>query len=462
MSLTFSDRGVTPGTTDFRTLVVAIVTVLALVIVGVGAWSMLQGPKLRDVQIDESALNQRAGAFVALRSDRAIDPVGIDQVRITPEAPFTLDDDGLSVRLTFEQPLLANTEYRVDISGVRPSGLGQEGSWSTTFTTGGFDFVFLRDLGDTTEIHRAVPGVAGSEVLYSAPGLISVTPVASILAAVREVDGQRRLELIDPSSGVAEQVVLPPGFEIVDLANASWGTTLVTIQNVTPPAVGSVFGALVLLDVLSDRTPEIVRGISGQPLSVRSVAVSPQSGEILVWQKNQELVRFNPLTEVVLPVGTASELWGFDSLGTQALYVDGLGTLSQDLATGELTRVPRGEFEGTSLRHQKFALAPNGLRLHRAQLPGLGDGNPYSIVTREDSDGIHTLVTGSLDTPGSIGNIALSPNGQFLLVEFNPEGSPLGYQGLTAEQIAQGTVVRVLDLQDNTVVGEFPGYGFVW
>ena len=462
MSLTFSDRGVTPGAKDFRSLVVVMVTVLTLVIVGVGAWSMLQGPKLRDVQIDESSLHRRSGAFVALRSDRAIDPVGIDQVRITPEAPFTLDDDGLSVRLTFEQPLLADTEYRVDVSGVRPSGLGQEGSWSTTFTTGGFDFVFLRELGDTTEIHRAVPGMAGSEVLYSAPGIVSVTPVASIVAVVREVGGERSLELIDPSTGVAERVVLPPGFEIVDLANASWGTTLVTIQNVTPPAIESVFGALVLLDVLSDRTPEIVRGISGQPLSVRSIAVSPQSGEILVWQKNQELVRFNPLTQVVLPVGTAAELWGFDSLGTQALYVDGLGTLSQDLATGELTRVPRGEFEGTSLRHQKFAIAPDGLRLHRAQLPGLGEGNPYSIVTREDSEGIHTLVTGSLDTPGSIGNIGLSPNGQFLLVEVNPEGSPLGYQGLTADEISQGTVVRVLDLQDNTVVGEYPGYGFVW
>jgi len=92
----------------------------------------------------------------------------------------------------------------------------------------------------------------------------------------------------------------------------------------------------------------------------------------------------------------------------------------------------------------------------------LGEGNPYSIVTREDSEGIHTLVTGSLDTPGSIGNIGLSPNGQFLLVEVNPEGSPLGYQGLTADEISQGTVVRVLDLQDNTVVGEYPGYGFVW
>jgi hypothetical protein len=71
-------------------------------------------------------------------------------------------------------------------------------------------------------------------------------------------------------------------------------------------------------------------------------------------------------------------------------------------------------------------------------------------------------VTGSLDRPGSVGNIGLSPNGQFLLVEFHPESSPLGYQGLSAQQIAEGTVIRVVDLRDNLVVGEFPGFGFVW
>ena len=164
MSLTFSDRGVSPGRTSFRTLVITLITLLSVVIVGVGAWSMLQGPQLRDVQSDEQSLHQRAGAFVALRSDRAIEPIDIDQVRITPDVPFALEDDGLSIRLTFDQPLLANTEYLVEVTGVTPAGLGQEGSWSTTFTTGGFDFVFLREVGDTREVHRAVPGAPGTDV----------------------------------------------------------------------------------------------------------------------------------------------------------------------------------------------------------------------------------------------------------------------------------------------------------
>ncbi|MFM1953036.1 MAG: hypothetical protein RL187_245 [Actinomycetota bacterium] len=462
MSLTFSDRGVSSSPTRFRRVVVTLLTALSLLIVAVGAWSMVQGPQLRDVQSDELSLHQRSGAFVLLRSDRAIEPISSDQVRITPAAPFSLEDDGLSIRLTFDEPLLANTEYLIEVDGVLPAGVGQPASWSAAINTGGFDFLFIRDAGDTREIHRAVPGAPGSEVLYRAQGIVAVTEVASVLAVVRQSADESWLELVDPATATAERIVLPPGFEVVDLADASWGTTLITVANITEGSAAPVFGALVLLDVLGDRTPTVVEGFGGDPLSVRSLAVSPLSGEILVWQKNQELVRFNPLTGVVLPVGTAGELWGFDALGTTALYVDGLGSVAQDLSTGELTRVPRGDFEGISVRHQKFTVTPSGLRVHRIQLPGPGAGDPYSIVTREDSDGAHTLVTGSLDTPGSIGDLGLSPNGQFLLVEVNPLSSPLGYQGLTAEEIETSTSIRVIDLLDNTVVGEFDGFGFVW
>ncbi len=462
MSLTFSDRGARRSETGFHRALAWLIGALSAIVLGVGGWSLVQGPQLRDIGVDESSLHQRAGAFVQLRADRAIRAVSEDQIRISPEAEYSLENDGVSLRLTFDEPLLADTTYTIGVSGVRPAGWGQEGSWSASFTTGGFDFLFLRDSADGVEVHRAKPGQVGSTVVYRASGITAVAPVASIIAALRE-DGQETwLELIDPDSGAAERVVLPPGYTLTDLANATWGTTLVAIGNVDDGSSSPAFGVLILVDVLSDRTPRVVEGISGSPLSVRSVAVSPQSGEILVWQKNQELVRFNPLTGIVLPVASASELWGFDSLGEQALFVDGLGTLAQNLSSGELTRVPRGELEGTSLRHQKFVMAPDGLRVHRAQLPGLGDGDPYSLVTREDAEGVHRFVTGSLDTPASIGDIGLSANGQFLLVEYHPESSPLGYQGLTGEQIARGTVIRVIDLGDDTLVGEFPGYGFVW
>jgi hypothetical protein len=459
---TFTDRGVASSGKTFRRSLVAVVTVLSVMVAGLGVWSVSQGPTLRDIVWDGSSLHKRAGGFITLRLDRAIEPVEAGQVRVSPDVPFSAESEGVILRVTFLEPLLANTEYQVEVVGLRPSGVGREASWSTRFQTSGFDFLFLRDAGDAIEVHRAQPGQRGSELLYRASGITSVVRVASVLAVIREGDGERWLELVDPISGLAERVVLPPGFDLIRLANATWGTTLVAVANLTGSGSAPVFGALILVDVLSDRTPEVVAGISGNPLSVRSVAVSAQSGEILVLQKNQDLVRFNPLTGVVLPVGSASELWGFDAVGRHVLYVDAQGTLAYNLTSGEQIRVPRGEFDGVAVRHQKFVLTPNGLRLHRVALPGVGDGDPYMIVTREEEEGIHRLVTGSLSIPGSVGNIALSPNGQYLLVEFHPHSTPLGYQGLSVQQIAGGTVIRVLDVQQNTLLDEFPGYGFLW
>ena len=122
MSLTFSDRGVSPGETSFRTLAITLIALLSVVIVGVGAWGWLQGRLLRDDQSEDQSLHQRAGALVAVRSERAIEPIDIDQVRITPDVPFALEDDGLSIRLTFDQPLLEVRDKPHARRSCKPSG----------------------------------------------------------------------------------------------------------------------------------------------------------------------------------------------------------------------------------------------------------------------------------------------------------------------------------------------------
>ena len=42
------------------------------------------------------------------------------------------------------------------------------------------------------------------------------------------------------------------------------------------------------------------------------------------------------------------------------------------------------------------------------------------------------------------------------------ESLPFIVLGITLSIIAAGTVIRVVDLGKNTVVGEFPGFGFIW
>jgi hypothetical protein len=134
----------------------------------------------------------------------------------------------------------------------------------------------------------------------------------------------------------------------------------------------------------------------------------------------------------------------------------------QNLRTGELTRVPLGEVNGFTLSHEKTTVAPDGTTVQRAVLPGIDGGNPFMVVTRDDGSGVHQVLTGSLSSPESVGAIRLSPNGQYVLVEHNTVSTPLGYVGLSARQVAVGTVVRVIDVATNTVVDEFLGHSFIW
>lgn len=462
MNLISSRQERVPSERSFARALVGVLVVLSVLVLGAGAWSLIGGPQLRSVQADGDSLHQRPGASITLQSDRAINTISEEQVRITPEARFAVTSDDLAIRLTFPELLLADTNYEVEVRGVAPRGAGNISNWRFSFSTGSFSFLFLREKDGVVDVVQADPSSSHSTVLYSAPGIQSVVSVASIVAVVREDQGDRFLELVDPLSGSAERLVLPPGFEIGELANASWGTTVVATAAVPLPGGAPMRGGLVLIDVLSDRTPEVVSDFSGSPISVKAVAVSPSSGEIIIWKTNQELSSFNPLTGLLMPMGTASELWGFNSTGTQILYVDSLGSLAQDLFGAEMVRVPRGQLDGIPVRHQKFDVAPDGTRIHRVVLPGIQDGNPYIVVSLEIVDGVHTFLTGSLGVPGSIGDIALSPNGQYLLVEVNNLTTPLGYLGLSPEQVASNTIIRVMDVKAGVVVTEFQGHSFVW
>jgi hypothetical protein len=246
------------------------------------------------------------------------------------------------------------------------------------------------------------------------------------------------------------------------MARSSWGTTLVLTADVELRGRAGTFRALALLDTLGARTPEVVEGVDGNPLGVTKVAVSDVSGNIVVWLRNQSLVRFDPLTGIVVPLGTAAELWGFDALGESALYVDSLGTLARSLADGSENRIPAGQLEGFPVFHEFTVLGPDGTAFQRVVVPGVADGPPYTLVTQETSDAVHTRLIGSLQTPQSIGVIGLSPNGQYLVAEVNPAPSLTGFAGLGPEIIRRDTSLVIYDTRAQAIFAEIAGYTFTW
>ena len=433
MSLTFSDSGVSSSQQAFVRARAALFTVLGTAVVLVAGWSFLQGPQLRAVSSDGAGFHERASSTVVLRSDRAIDALTPADIAITPAADFSVEMDATTLSITFENPLLSDQTYDITVSDVTPRGWGRTTQWSAELRTGTVDFLYLRTSGSQVELVRASPHAAGETVLHQAPGIQGFAEVGAVIALLREGDTGLVLELLDPPSGQVERIALPPGFEPRYLAPEAWGTTLVLVADSEDERGELRADSVALIDVLGDRQPEIVAGLSGEPLSVRSVMVAPLTGDVVIWHKNQDLLRFDPLTGSVLPLGRAFEVWGFDAEGGSVVYVDGQGTLLYNLVTGDVTRVARGELEGVPVIHEKMSRTPAGINVHRVRLPGLSDKPPFFLVTREEAEGVHTRVTGSLESPESVGDLGLSANGEYALVEINPEPTFLGYPGLTEE-----------------------------
>lgn len=462
MSLTFSDPDSTSTSRTYRAGLLGTAIVLVLVIVGALSATLNDGPRLRSAVIDVDSAVQAPGVALTLRSDRALASLSPELIRITPEAPFSLERTDLDLRIVFDYPLLSSTTYRVSVDSVAPRGWGAQSVWETSFVTPATSFLYLRQAGVDDELVEYTLDGTGPQVLYRAPGIVSFTRVGVVYAVLRSHQGDTFLELVEPESGAVDRIPGTPGVSLVSMARSAWGTSLVvTVDSQSGPG-GGTMRALALIDTLGQRIPEIVTGADGRALGVLKVAVSEVSGNIVVWLRDQALVRFDPLTGIVVPLGAATELWGFDATGQSVIYVDSLGTMRKNLRTAEETRVVAGTLEGFPVSHELTVAAPNGTTFQRVLVPGIAEGPPFSVVTVDPGEGQHTRVLGSLQVPQSVGSLGLSPNGHFLIVEINDQSSVVGFAGLAPEVVRSGTRLVIYDTVAEVVYAEEPGYAFTW
>ena len=461
MSLTFSDRGTVSSARTFRVVVSAVMSVLLVTIGVAGFTTLTEGPRLRSSVIDVEAATRTPGTTLTLRSDRALDPLDPETVRVEPEALFSIEQTDLDVVITFTHPVQSNTTYTVSLDEVSPRGAGATTSWSTSFSTPAEDIVFIRSVGTDTELVRVDIDGSEPQVLYRAPGIAGFSPVGVVYAVHRVVGEESILELVDPVTGGVDRIALSPEDTVVSLASAPWGTSVVVTMD-TEVSGSQERSVVALLDTVGSRLPEVVLGVDGGPLRALKVAVSPITGHIVALLRDRSLVLYEPLTKVTIPLGSAVELWGFDATGERVVFVDSLGTLALSIREREELRIPAGRLEGFPVLHEVTTVSSEGLSYQRVVLPSLDGGPSFVLVTEADEEGVHTRLAGSTSVPGSIGALQLSPNGQYLAIETNPITSALGYAGLTTEERTRSTSLVILDLARDSVVFDAPGYAFAW
>ena len=96
--------------------------VLVLVGTGLGIASLLQGPRLSDVQVDAAQAIESSGSRVILTANQALAEIDPAQVSVEPAVPFTVDASGRGVGVRFTVPLDDSTTYTVRVADVVGAG----------------------------------------------------------------------------------------------------------------------------------------------------------------------------------------------------------------------------------------------------------------------------------------------------------------------------------------------------
>ncbi|WP_244632225.1 MULTISPECIES: hypothetical protein [unclassified Microbacterium] len=191
----------------------AVLGVLVLVGTGLGIASLLQGPRISDVQVDAAQAIESSGSRVILTANQALADIDPKQVTVDPAVPFTVDASGRGVGVRFTVPLDDATEYTIRVAGVSGAGGGPTTTLTTTFSTPassifllrrdveGKDKIFLTDLSG----EKAVPVYENDKIndfrATSTQLVVSVGDEDGSQLLVMDRDGKNQRELTLPGDG---------------------------------------------------------------------------------------------------------------------------------------------------------------------------------------------------------------------------------------------------------------------
>lgn len=106
----------------FLYTILAVVAVLVVVVGALGVVSLLQGPRVSQVQVDEAEAIQVSGSRVILTANQSLQEIDASQVTVEPEVPFTVDAAGRDIGIRFTVPLDDATKYTVKVADATGAG----------------------------------------------------------------------------------------------------------------------------------------------------------------------------------------------------------------------------------------------------------------------------------------------------------------------------------------------------
>lgn len=458
-----SDREATASPANRRRFVLTLVAVLGVLVVvgtGLGIASLLQGPRLSDVQVDAAQAIESSGSRVILTANQALAEIDPSQVSVEPAVPFTVDASGRGVGVRFTVPLDDSTTYTVRVSDVVGTGGGPSTTLTTSFETPASNiFLLRRDVEGKDKIFLTDLGGEQAVAVFEHDMINDFRATSTQLVVAVEEDDGSHLIVMD-RDGTNQRELPLPGDGNVGAIQVSERGGLVGYSYSDRELSDTEGRASVLVtqSLSGDDEPQIIE-VAGVEASVFVWQFVPDSAAVLFIDFDGALSLIDRSSDAgVQSLGLAATIQGI-SRGTYTAIVERLdgAVVELDLADGSEQPLPASDpdygaatsitpYPGGTLRHV-VARDEAGLPVGQA-------------VIRVDDDGTATPLVEVASTD-SILQACASPSGQYAAVVIAPDLANNPYDGMLLP-LPEAVETHLIDMDSGKEIVALTGFDASW
>ena len=444
----------------FALTLVAVLGVLVVAGTGLGIASLLQGPRISDVQVNAAQAIESSGSRVILTANQALADIDPAQVTVEPAVPFTVDASGRGVGVRFTVPLDDSTEYTIRVADAVGAGGGPKTTLTTSFTTPpsnifllrrdveGKDKIFLTDLSG----EKAVP-------VFEHDKINDFRATSTKLVVAVEEDEGSRLLVMDRDGKNPRELKLPgDGYVGAIQVSERGGLVGYSYSDKELSDTEGRASVLVTQSLTGDGAPQIIE-VAGAEASVFVWQFVPDSAAVLFIDFDGALSLVDRSTDAgVQALGLAATIQGI-SRGTYTAIVERLDGAVVELNLADGSEQPLAASDPDYGIASSITPFPGGTLRHVVARDD--EGLPIGqVVVRVDDDGAATplVEVGSTD---SILQACASPSGQYAAVVVAPDLANNAYDGMLLP-LPENVETHLIDLASGKEIVALTGFDASW
>lgn len=444
----------------FVLTLVAVLGVLVVVGTGLGIASLLQGPRISNVQVDAKQAIESSGSRAILTANQALADIDPSQVTVEPAVPFTVDASGRGIGVRFTVPLDDSTTYTIRVADVVGAGGGPTTTLTTSFETpasnifllrrdvDGKDKIFLTDLSG----EKAVPVFEHAKIndfrATSTQLVVSVEEDDGSRLLVMDRDGKKQRELKLPGDGYVGAIQVSErgglvGYSYSDkeLSDTEGRASVLVTQSLS-----------------GDDDPQIIE-VAGAEASVFVWQFVPDSAAVLFIDFDGALSLVDRSSDAgVQSLGLAAMIQGI-SRGTYTAIIERLDGTVVELNLADGSEEPLAASDPDYGSATSITPFPGGTLRHVVARDGSGLPIGQAVV-RVDDDGKATPLV-EVSSADSILQACASPSGQYAAVVVAPDLANNPYDGMLLP-LPEKVETHLIDMVSGEEIVALTGFDASW